>query len=129
MNHANQSLLDLYHINPIYLDQALYCIKYLKDRVWIDHSSIDIWLMRLWDSLPQPQARYIPSIFITPVEVGGGEFDPAQLNEEIDRFRELFELPPLETMIYVLNCGQNLSASGNHFCVVFLLLSQKQSIS
>jgi hypothetical protein len=115
----------MYHINPIYLGQALHAMEYLKDRVWIDHSAIDIWLMHLWVSLPKPHARYIPSVFITPVEVGNRESDPTELNKEIDRFRELFDdLPlrgvacPLETLIYVLNCGQNPNASGNHFCVI-----------
>jgi hypothetical protein len=105
---------------------------YLKDRVWIDHSAIDIWLMHLWDSLPNPHARYIPSTFITPVEVGDGELNPSELNKEIDSFRELFEdLPlhgaacPLETLIYVLNCGPKPNASGNHFCVIVFAPTQQ----
>jgi hypothetical protein len=87
--------------------------------------------MHLWDSLPRPRARYIPSVFITPVEVGSRESDPTELNKEIDSFRDLFsDLPPrgvdcpLETLVYVLNCGPNPKASGNHFCVVVFAPTQ-----
>ena len=107
------------------MSQALHCIQYLKDSVWIDQTSIDIWLMHIWDTLPHPQAKYIPSIFIPPVEVGGRGSDPTELNKEIDRFRDLFEdLPPrgtpcpLETLVYVLNCGGKPGRIGNHFCVI-----------
>jgi hypothetical protein len=102
---------------------------YLKDHVWIDHSSIDVWLMHLWDSLPQPRARYVPSLFIVPIG-HISESDPT--DEEIDRFRDLFDdLPsrgtacPLETLIYVLNCGPKPGASGNHFCVLVFAPSHK----
>jgi hypothetical protein len=113
----------MYNIHPVYLRQALLCMQYMKDRIWIDLSSIDIWLMHAWESIPQRRARYIPSTFITPT--GADYEDPTELNEEIDRFRDLFDdLPPrgttcpLETLVYVLNCGTSKGASGNHFCVV-----------
>jgi len=106
-------------------------MKYLKDRVWIDTSSIDIWLMHLWNSLPQPQARYIPSMFISAVKAGGRGSDSPELNEDIGRFRRFFNLPPhgtacpLEMLVYVLNCGPDPSASGNHFCVVVFAPTHK----
>ena len=98
-------------------------MDFLKDHIWIDITSIDSWLIHIWDSLPCPQARYIPSIFLPPVEMEEGCLDAVGLNQEINMFRAMFEdLPPygtpcpLETLVYVLNCGPE--RSGNHFCVV-----------
>jgi hypothetical protein len=120
---ADVTITELYSMNPIQLGQALHCIQYLKDHEWIDITSIDIWLMRVWETLPQPEARYIPSICIPPISRDDDE--PAGNEDEIDTFRNLFDdLPergvacPLETLVYVLNCGANKDQSGNHFCVV-----------
>ena len=111
-------------MNPISLSQALECLWFLKDCEWIDISSIDIWLMHVWESLPLPEARYIPSVFIPPIMATENQ-DPAELDLEIDGFRNLFtDLPergtacPVETLVYVLNCGPSSKQSGNHFCVV-----------
>jgi len=110
-------------MEPVLLIQALYCIKYLKHRVWIDISSIDIWLMNAWEVIPQPEARYIPSAFIPPLSPIG---DTTNVNDELGKFRSLFgDLPERgiacepETLVYVLNCGQGKkNQSGDHFCVV-----------
>ncbi|MDX6295993.1 MAG: hypothetical protein QOH50_5252, partial [Kribbellaceae bacterium] len=104
-------------MNPIRLSQALRCLKYLKHKVWIDITSIDLWLMSIWELLPVPEARYIPNAFIPPMATD--EERVTTDDQEIDMFRAIFDdLPdrgtacPLETLVYVLNCG------GNHFCVV-----------
>src|ERR1700716_2458650 len=101
-------ITELYKMNPIQLGQALHCIQYLQDRVWIDVSSIDAWLIHAWEALPLPAARYVPSTFVPPITAASGS-DPTE--EEMDMFRGLFnELPergtpcPLETLICVLNC-------------------------
>ena len=94
------------------------------DRVWLDQSSIDIWLTNLWESLPDPKARYIPGLFVTPQAEGG---DVGQLDKETDTFRDFFlDLPPrgtscpFQTLVYVLNSGPNPKTTGNHFCVVVM---------
>ena len=109
-------------MDPVLLSQALRCLKYLKNREWIDISSIDIWLMNVWEAIPQLEARYIPSAFIPPLSPIG---NPTNVNDELDMFRSLFDdLPergtrcPNETLVYVLNCGPGNRQSGNHFCVV-----------
>jgi len=128
-HHSLILLTELFIINPILLSQANHCLNYLKDRSWIDMTSIDIWLMHAWEALPQPRARYIPSTFIPPNH-GTGDTDEAELDKEIDSFRGLFDdLPdrgtacPLDTLVYVLNCGPE--ESGNHFCVVVFAPSMR----
>ena len=114
---------ELYNMNPLRLENAIQCIGSLKDGSWIDMTSIDIWLMHVWEALPLPAARYIPSSFIPTIFKDDGE--PAGINDEIDTFRSLFDdLPergvpcPLETLVHVTRSGADRKKSGNHFCVV-----------
>jgi hypothetical protein len=116
-------------MHPIFLSQAFRCLPYLNSGSWIDTSSIDIWLMHSWEETSLPQARYIPSQFIPPIHSPGEEDGDT---EEIDRFRNLFrDLPdrgtacPLETLVYVMNCGPSKKKGGNHFCVVVFSPSMK----
>jgi len=126
ISQADGLLAELYKMNPMGLSQALHCLEYLVDRSWIDISSIDAWLMHAWEAVPLPQARYIPSPFITPTSVSDeDDEDTAELDREIDTFRGLFDdLPargtpcPFETLVYVLNCGPSQNQKANHFCVI-----------
>lgn len=88
----------------------------MRDREWIDISSIDIWLMNIWENSRQRRARYIPSTFLTTSLIVN---DPG--DEEIDTLRGLFDdLPergtpcPQETLLTVLNNGD-----GHFYVVVF----------
>ena len=76
-------------------------------------SSIDAWLMYIYETAHQPKAKYIPSAFIAP----SINVDPTGL--EVDQFRDLYEDFPKqgtscehETIIYVLNINNS------HFCLV-----------
>ena len=99
----------------------------LEDKVWIDVSCIDLWLLDMWCSLPRSRFRYLPTFFIPPV--GQGEVS----REEIDHFRSLFplllstDIPcPYENVVHVLNIGgrgQKLRESflRRRFCALYEL--------
>lgn len=73
----------------------------------------------------QPKFRYLPTFLIPPVAVGNTSI------EEVVFFRNLFGLPaapescPLEDVVYVLNTGPDPGMSGNHFCTVAFMPSEK----
>ncbi len=106
-------------MNPIFLTTIMHCLTYLKDRVWIDISCIDVWLLSMLDTISEPAAIYLPSIFIIPVESKSTEN-----TEGIVQFRKMFDLPPMgqecpsKPLIYILNCGKTKNQTGNHFCVL-----------
>jgi hypothetical protein len=113
-------------MNPLVTGQAYLNLDTLQHHTWIDVSSIDLWLLDMWRSMPQPRFQYLPSFFIPPT--AQAEVTP----DEILHFRSFFPfLPsagtscPYQNLVYVLNTGGDRGKSGNHFCVLAFVPSSK----
>ncbi len=119
-NYKIYAYSDFYKTDPIHLTQIIRCLEYLKDRAWVDISSIDVWLLLVWNSIPEPSAIYIPSVYMNPIE----HESKSNTKEVINGFRQMFGLPqrgescPLQTLLYVLDCRQDIRKTENYFCVV-----------
>ena len=55
----------LYKSNPIWLQDSILNINFLKDCQWIGISSIDVWLMYIYETAHQPEVKYIPSSHVS----------------------------------------------------------------
>ncbi|KAF8055952.1 hypothetical protein FPV67DRAFT_1457535 [Lyophyllum atratum] len=102
--------LDEYFLDPNHWATALRALRTLKDRVWIETTIIDMWLMRLWLDQGRQNIRYVPTIYVR-------QHAPDFSLEEILRYRRLYRLlvegrTPLIVISGVLHIG------GNHFCAV-----------
>lgn len=113
-------------MNPVVISAAYLDLNFLRHQTWIDVSSIDLWLLDLWRTIPQPRFQYLPTFFIPPIT------QAEVSNEEIDHFRSFFSfLPhrgtpcPHQNVSYVLNTGGGHNKSGNHFCTLAFLPSLK----
>jgi len=108
-------------MQPLFLEEALKCLEFLENNTWIGAASCDPYLMHVWESYPDPHARYIPILVVNPMgNVGANVQD-----SEIQAFRDIYtDLPPcgtpcpLEDLVYILHSGGVDGRSGNHFCVV-----------
>jgi len=113
-------------MNPLVTLQAYTDLNTLQHHSWVDVSCIDLWLLDMWRSMPQPQFQYLPSFFIPPTS--HTDVTP----DEISHFRSFFPfLPtagtscPYQNLVYVLNTGGERGKSGNHFCVLAFIPSSK----
>jgi hypothetical protein len=118
--------LDFHFMNPLVTSGAYLELNTLQHRCWIEVSSIDLWLLDMWRSMPQPHFQYLPTFFIPPM----AQAEVTQ--DEILHFRSFFPLlPPAGTscpyqnLVYVLNTGGDRAKSGNHFCTLAFIPSSK----